>query len=460
MNKCLQFVLCLVLVLASVAGAGDTWVVTTDFSSFGRLRDFSGTEPWSMSADLATIPGDAVARHHNGMIYVVGRGGANLLQVYDPAAGFALVREFSLGAGRNPQDIAFDSAGTAYVSCYDKAVMLQVDVPNENIVAIHSTAAYADADGLPETSWMLAHGDKIYLTCQKLDRNNWYAPTGPGQLLVFDPATGLFETPIDLIGADPYTQIEVVAVGDGEAKLRVGCAGFFGLADGGIETIDLVNGVSLGYDVTEAELGGDITSFATTGDGVLHVLISNASYVTSLRRYVLATDELTVLATGSGYVYADIAFDGGFQLYLADRTAGAFGLRVFDAVSGAQLTTGLLDTGLPPFMVVLPAEKDPSAVPSVPALGDLDLSLPFPNPCNPRSELVLKGQAGCRVVVSVFDLRGRRVSEQPVRLDATGVAVWTFTGADSRGRNLPTGVYRVVVQSGGGFAARSVTLVK
>ncbi len=451
---------CLLLALALPASAVETfWVVTTDYSNFGRLRAVDCSEPWAVSADLATIPGDAVARQHEGLVYVVGRGGANLLQVYNPAAGFALVHEFSLGSGLNPQDIAFDTTGEAYVSCYDQAVLLRVDVANETVVASYSTAAFADADGLPETSWMQVLDDKLYLTCQKLDRNNWYAPTGPGQLLVFDMAAESFTTPVDLVGADPYTQIEAVIVG-GAQRLRVGCAGFFGLTDGGIETIDPVTGTSLGYDVTEAELGGDVTAFATTDEGRLHVLISNASFITSLRSYDLSTDQLTVLATGSGYVHADVAFDGDFQIFVADRTAGASGLRVFDTDSGAQLTSGVLPTGLPPFMFVMPETDTVSSVPVVPSVGTLALSAPFPNPSNPRAEMALTGRPGTSVSVAVFDLRGRRVNGSTVHLDSEGTVAWTFHGFDHRGRSLPTGVYRVVAQSETGYAARSLTLIK
>ncbi|MCB1185307.1 hypothetical protein KDM41_17955, partial [bacterium] len=149
------------LAAASAATAQSAWVLTTDYSTFGRLRGFAPDAPWSVGADLATVPGDAVARHHDGRLYVVGRAGANVLQVYGESG--ALEREFSLGAGRNPQDIAFDTAGDAYVSCYDTAELLKVDVATEAVTAVYSTAPWADADGLPETAWMTAVGDMLYI---------------------------------------------------------------------------------------------------------------------------------------------------------------------------------------------------------------------------------------------------------------------------------------------------------
>ncbi len=459
MLKRALFVFLLAVVAVPAAALDKSWVVTTDYSSFGRIREVAGVAPWTVSADLATIPGDAVARHHDGLVYVVGRGGANLVQVYDPANSFSLVREFSLGAGLNPQDIAFDTTGEAYVSCYDQAVLLRVDIAGETVLASYSTAAYADSDGLPETSWVRAVDDKLYVTCQKLDRNNWYAPSGPGQLLVFDMASESFDAPIDLVGGDPYTQIEIMDDGSGGVDLRVGCAGFYGLTDGGIETVDVSAGISLGYDATEAELGGDVTGFVTAGNA-LYVLIADANFITSLRRYDLVTSDVTVLATGTGYVHADVAFDGGTQLIVADRTTGASGLRVYDTVSNAELTTGVLPTGLPPFMIVLPEADSAAPVPPGFTHGGLSVGAPFPNPCNPRAEMVLKGNPGSEVGVSVFDLRGRRVFEDSVRLDAAGEAIWAFQGIDHRGRQLPAAVYRVVAQSGTGFAARSITLIK
>ena len=285
-------VLCLAVIPApEVAWAQDTgWVITTDYSTFGQVRAFDLAQPWAVSADLATIPGDAVGRYHEGLIYIVGRGSANTLGVYDPAADFALVREFSLGAGRNPQDIAFAPDGTAFVSCYDSAELLAVDVQNGQVTATYSTAAFADADGLPETGWMAAVDDRLYIAAQLLDSANWYTPTGPGALLVFDMTARAWVDqdpvqdgvqPIALGGTDPYTRLQVFATG-GVMHARVGCVGFFGVADGGIEEVDLDNGVSLGFVVTESDLGGDVTGFVQQGE-VLYVLVSDASFITSVR---------------------------------------------------------------------------------------------------------------------------------------------------------------------------------
>ena len=446
------------LLLASTALAEPTaWLLTTDYGTFGRARSFDAASPWAVSADLATIPGDAAGRHHGGLVYVLGRGGSNVLQVYDPAAGFALVREFSLGAGRNPQDIAFDSAGEAYISCYDQAVLLRVDVANETVLATYSTAAFADADGLPETAWCAADGDRLYIACQKLDRDNWYAPSGPGAVLVFDmageqwvdmdPASAGVQ-PINLVGGNPYTRLVL----DGSI-LAVGCAGYFGLNDGGIETVDLLTGLSLGFAVTESALGGDILVMVPDGDCWL-TLVSDASFITSVRR--VCGGVVDVLDTGNGYVHADLWLSGG-QLFVADRTTGAAGLRVLDPVSGAA-RSGTIATGLPPFMFVPPTSA-PSAEP-LPRAAGLRLGAPYPNPCNPAARIVVTGRPGATVTVGVHDLRGRRVGGGTLVTDGDGRGVFTFDGVTAAGATLPAGVYQVLARDGGAAAATTVTLVK
>ena len=59
--------------LADVADG--PWVITTDYSVFGGIEALDDSAPWTPSGQLSVIPSDAVARWHEGLIYVVGRGG-------------------------------------------------------------------------------------------------------------------------------------------------------------------------------------------------------------------------------------------------------------------------------------------------------------------------------------------------------------------------------------------------
>ncbi len=456
-NTALVLLITLMILPVTAVAEFGPWILTTDYGLFGRIESFNTEAPWSASGELAVIPGDAVGRHFDGLVYIVGRGGSNLIQIYNPSEDFALVREFSIGAGRNPQDIAFDVQGRAFVSCYDEAVLLQVDTEAGVVVQTFDTSSFADSDGLPETAWLRVHQNRLYITNQKLDRGNWYSPTGPGQLLVLDLDTLQWLDPIDLVGANPYTKIRL----DDQGQLLVGCVGYWALLDGGLETVDPVTGQSEGYLITEEELGGDVVNFVPTAGDQLHVLISSPSFVTSIVRVDLNTGSIDSIVTSSGYDLADLASDGGFLLFVADRVVGAAGLRVFDTVTGAELTSGVVGTGLPPFQFVMPTGSDLSTTPEVGLLaGTLNLGQPFPNPCNPSAELVIEDVADRSVSVSVFDLRGRRVLKTTMSTDSSGRASFRFDGRDAVGAALPAGLYRVVAQSRGGFAARSLTLVK
>ncbi len=451
----------IILGVATTAAAAPTaWIVTTEFGTYGRVRSLDCADPWPVSGDLATIPGDAVGRHKDGKIFIVGRGSWDLIQIWDPADGFSLVREFSLGTGLNPQDIAFDSQGEAYISCYDAAVLLRVDPATGTVLGSYDTSAFADADGLPETSWMATVGDRLYITCQLLDRNDWYAPTGPGHLLVFDMATESWVDadpgtpgvqPVTLQGANPYTRI---LVGDG--VLSVGCAGYFGLADGGVENIDLATHTSLGYEVTESELGGDVNRIRRDGADLIAV-VNDASFNTSIRR--TGTEGVQVLETLPGFYHGDIWLLGG-DLYVADRTVGAAGLRVLDPLTGTERTDGAIPTGLAPFAFI-PMENPPVAdVPSFVTSSRVALGAPYPNPCNPTAFLPLTGMPGAEVHLDVVDLRGRRVRSDGLRLDGGGHAVYRFSGRDQRGRSLAAGVYGIIATIDGDSARRRVVLVK
>lgn len=465
--RTLVILLTLAGLAAATAHAQSAWVLTGDYSQFGRLRSYEQASPFAASADLATTPGDAVGRLHDGRLYVVGRGGASLLQVYDPQAGMALVREFSLGAGRNPQDIAFDTQGRAFVSCYDQAVLLRVDVDAGAVAQTYSTAAFADSDGLPETAWMLARGDRLFIACQKLDRADWYSPTGPGALLVFDMAAGQWVDadpaqaglqPVTLAGGNPYTRIESIGVG-GRERLRIGCVGWYGALDGGIDEVDPEALASLGYVATEAQLGGDLSAFTSVGPQNVWAIVADVTtYDTNLVRWQGGPSHTTPRA-GVGFVFADLAWDGGCRIFLADRTPGADGLRAFDACTGAALNTTPVATGLPPFSFVLTADPQPAPAPLPPATA-LRVGAPFPNPCNPAARFDVEGPAGQPVDVTVVDLAGRAVARARLQLAADGRGAWAFDGRDDRGRALPAGVYRVVMRGPAGTATRPVTLLK
>lgn len=437
-------------------------VITSDFTSSGAVATFARHTPWTVAPDRAAIHRDAVARWHQGLLYVVNRAGADNVQVLDPAAGYHTIRQYGLGLGRNIQDIAFDAHGDAYVSCYETAELLRIDPISGQIRGVISTAAFADADGRPETGRMLVVDDHLFITCERLDRNHWYQPVGDSYLLVFDTMAEAWidaaptlpgVNGIRLAGTDPYGE----PIRDGD-RILVPCVGNYTVLDAGVDVVDVATLTSLGFEITGAQLGGDLVDLALGPQGRRHVIVSDASLRTSVRRYDPATGRVDVLAQATGYDHADLDWDGEVQVFLADRTSLAFGLRVFDAVSGVQLTGAPVPTGLPPASFALPL-AGPVAVPVTPA-SSLQLAAPWPNPANPASTVRFSAPAGAAVRLRVVDLAGRSVRAAQVSAGADGTGTWRFDGRDHAGRPVASGTYRVVAESAGGFAARALTLVR
>jgi len=457
----------LLLCLPAAASAwDDLLVITTDFASAGGATALDRAAPWTADVDVASIHSDAVARWHGGLWWVVNRGASNL-QVLDPAQGYATALQASIGAGRNPQDIVFAADGSAWVPCYDEAVLLEVDPADGSVVQTYSTAAFADADGLPETGWAVRQGDVLAILCQRLDRNAWWGPADFSQVLLFDLAarSWIDADPVAsgvqgvvLAAANPSSMPE--PTGDGR-HVRVGSAGFYGSLDGGIETVDLVAGTTAGLQVTEAQLGGDLIDFVTVGESLGYALVSDASFRTSLVAYDPRDGGgVEVLLTTPGYDLVDVAWDGGAQLFVADRGVTASGVRVFDALTGQELTAAPVPTGRPPFLIVPPVDDAVTAAPAGPPVAALTLETPYPNPANPRATVAFRAEPGAVVRLELLDLRGRRLRTAAVTTAADGRGAWSFDGRGADGRRLPSGPYRVRATGAGAAAEAVLTLAR
>jgi hypothetical protein len=452
-------------------GWQEALVLCTDYTSLGYAGILDRYDPWAFAPDVEDVGSDPVARWHDGRFYVVNRAGESNLQILDPDQGYQTVRQFSLGSGRNPQDIAFADGDAAFVSCLDQAVLLKVDVQQGSVLQSYSTAPWADADGLPETAWMQTVGDRLAILCQRLDRHNYLQPAGGSCVLIFDLAAETFvdadpSTPeidaIDLAGENPYAGPELAS---DRRHLRVACTGFYGLLDGGIEVVDLTAGESLGFEVTEQELGGDVIDFASIGPDEIWAIVSDASadFATSLVRWRrgAGVEPLDVSDTWS---HVSLAYDHASAVFVCDVTPGQSGVRVFATTSGAELSSAPISTGLAPRWVVPPLDEalvgvsDPEAgsaamVPQAPRVQVVSIE---PNPANPAALVRLAGSPRERVGLRIIDLRGLCVRRAEIVLDETGKGSYRFDGRDECGRDVASGVYHVMAgtaQAGAGSSA-------
>ncbi len=461
--------LALIALASPVAHAAQNraFALTSDFVT-GSLSVVD-LDTRNVTKDVASVGPDAVPRFYDGLLYVVNRYGGDNIQVIDPAHNYATIRQFSVGNGSNPQDIAFVSPTKAYVSRYGSADLLIVNpsdpagLPTKTI----SLAAFADADGLPEMARMALLGPYLFVACQRLTN---FQPVNESVIVVvnaeadtvvdIDPATPGPQA-IPLQSRNPVTALAIQpASPQGSQLLYLGTVGVYGDLDGLVEGIDPVALHGASRIVSEADLGGDIAvvgwssptrGFAVAGD-------FNAQRLVAWDAETRAVTDTLFTANG-GFSLPDAGLDDRGELWACKNpfpasSGDAPGLLVFDAAAGALLA-GPLDTGLPPLAVTFGEVAGPPPVP-----GGLALSAPWPNPAATFTRMSFDLAQAARASAEIFDLGGRQVRGIDLGPQSAGRHSVAWDLADDDGRLVPAGLYVLQVRVGGKRASRRITVVR
>jgi hypothetical protein len=454
-----------VILAAAPAGAAETraFVLTTDFSTGSLSANPLGTS--AVSKDVASVYSDAVERWYGGLLYVVNRFGQDNIQVIDPAQNYATVRQFSTGNGTNPQDICFVSPTKAYVTRYEVSDLLIVNPSTGASLGVIPLGAFADADGIPEMAHMVRVDRRVFVALERLDRNAGFRPTDKSLIAVIDADadTVLDADPllpgtqaIRLTGKNPATTF---AFDRANSRLLIGCAGAFGVLDGGIELVDPVGMKSLGYAITESALGGDVGNIAWNGAAHSYAIVSDASSNTLLVSWSALTGQkiATVFAPG-GFSLSDCELDDRGELYVCDSNLLAPGLYVF-RVSDDTLVRGPLDCGLPPYQVTFDATSDEVLAVAESPSGAL-LSGPWPDPARAILHVRLVLPRAGKAEVDALDLAGRRVRTIAAGDFAAGSTVCEWDLLDAHGRPVPAGVYILSVRTPLGACTRRAVVTR
>ncbi len=437
-------------------------VVATDYTT-GKLATLGSSSPWPGSCDLSSVCSDAVARYHDGLIYIVNRLGCDNIQVIDPNDDFATLLEFSVGGGSNPQGIVFSPDGSrAYVSRQNSNDVLIVDPTNGDHLGNIDLSSWNDADGSCEPGDLIRVGDLIYVAILRVDRDFYWSPVGDSYLAVIETNSDTLldlntDTPgiqaIPLTGTNPAWEIQQGPDG----MIYTTCVGFYGLMDGGLDRVDPNSFASLGFAVTEAALGGDIGDVVFVDEELAYCVVSDASFNTHIKTFDPSSGgAVTLFEAGAGFIFFDMERDVTGELYVADQSFAASGVRVYDAASGALLAAPI-STCLPPYDILVPGgaalgvdEQTPTMLANLSA---------WPNPFNPRTTLVWRGLGSGDARLSLFDAAGRRVSDRRIgEQEGNGSFVWN--GLDERGAGLPSGVYLARISVGEQSAVARLILLR
>jgi len=452
---------------AAHAAETHAYVLTTDYSSPGGLA----------AVDLATravsepnvfTSSDARVRWAGGLLYVVNRFGQDNVQVIDPAQGYVTVRQFSVGNGSNPQDIAVLSPTRAYVARLGSPRVLVVNPATGDSIGSIDLSPFADSDGLPEADRMVVVGSRLFVECQRLAN---FQPTGASVVAVIDTRTDqLIDADpvapgvqaIALPGTNPTTRFDYDAA---SGRLVVGCTGAYGAADGGIAWVDPQALTSDGWAITESALGGDVLAVVWGSATRAFAIVSDAGFNTSLVAWNPATGQLlgTLLAPG-GFSLADVALNDRGELYVCDNDFTAPGLYVLSAATGAPLTPQPLATTLPPVEVTFDQPSNVVGVPLPPAAvrgaSTIALSAAWPQPATDGARARLVPAAAGDTHAEILDLAGRHVRDLGTFAPAAGARDVRWDLADDAGRRVRAGAYVMRASAGDASCSQRIVVIR
>ena len=457
------------LLLANLSSAqSDLFVITTDFSTGSTA--FLAANAAEAEVNLLGIHSDAVGHYHDGRVYIVNRLGQDNILVLDAMDLRTPLTQFSVGNGANPHDIEIVAPDKAYVTRYETASLLIVNPEDGAELGEIDLSSFADADGLPEVSQIVRVGDRLYLSCQRLDRNGGWGPADVSYLIVVDLATDT------LVDVDPDAEgVQGIALSAANPnsmavigeQIAVGVVVGFGDRSGGVEIVDTATNRSLGLAVSEEDLGGDITSMVLVDQNRGYAVVADENFANSVRPFELSSGTVDApIENISGGFIPSLAVDGD-RLIVADR--GSFadptsaGLKFYDAATGAFLS-GPIDTGLPPQdIVVLSDVTIPTAVEET-ADGlpqEFALEAAYPNPFNASVQIPFAvWQANTPVELTVHDVLGRTVRTLTSGPMAAGRHVLHWDGRNTAGELVGNGAYLVQLRAGSQQAVGKVMLIK
>ncbi len=154
---------------------------------------------------------------------------------------------------------------------------------------------------------------------------------------------------------------------------------------------------------------------------------------------------------------------GATSTYNAYRQPGATSPYPLDYIIDQAGRVAYANTEYDPEAMVAVIETllaHPAAAGETPTVRPLRVAA-WPNPFNPRTEIVFALPLAGQVTLDIHDLTGRLVRVLVVdEFHAAGENSILWDGTDDAGRSLPTGLYLMRLQSGRTSATGKLTLVR
>jgi hypothetical protein len=443
--------LALALAPAAHAAQSRALVFMSDYNT-GSLSS-ADVQPRAMHCDIASVSTDAGLRYYGDRLYVLNRFGSDNVQEIDPATG-ATLKEFSVGAGSNPHDIAFASDTKAYVTRYETTKLWVVNPVSGAKTGEIDLGPLADSDGIPEMDRMATVGPYLFVSLNRVDRNNGYAPDDSGLVAVVDmradtlvdcdPAHAGVQG-IHLQLTNPFTAFQWDPA---SGRLLIGCFGAYNVPDGGVERIDPVALAADGVVITGAALGGDVDGIVWGDAAKSWAIVADPAGNTKLVSWSATSGTvLSTLWAPGGYDLTDAELNDRGELWVCQHSLSTPRVRVFSAATGLQTGSDLVCL-LPPVTL---AFDSPSGlglgVPRSPV--PLAFAPPAPSPAARATRLAFTLAAPAWLRVEIFDAAGRRVRTLADGAWPAGRGSMEWDLADDSGARVAPGVYPVRARAGG-----------
>lgn len=301
---------------------------------------------------------DTAGAYYNGRIYIINRGTPSNITILDKEAPSDVLNQFSTGNNSNPYAMVFKSDTEAYVCLYGSNELLVVDptAATDQITDTIDLSGFMAAGDTAnvEAAIMVKVNDFLFVALQRL---NGYAVENDALLVVIDTTTNEVvdvdvSTPaldaITLTGRNPQYMVYNEVAG----KIFISETGNYSANDGGIEAVDPVSWEAEGFVISEATLAGDVGPVAMVDDTLGYVVVGG-----------FAPNKVVSFDAGSGEQTADLLTDVPFipsltldaqgRLFVPDTTTTAPGVRIYDTSSDTEITSGAIDVGLPPNVILV-----------------------------------------------------------------------------------------------------------
>src|SRR3989339_70888 len=299
------------------------------------------------------LSGDAAVFSYQNALYVIDRTNSVLTRLEGGVDTPNVAYQSNVGTGSNPKNILFISSTKAYITRYNIASLLIINLETGDSTGHISLAPYVafagtdSAKTAPQMDAGCIVAGKVYIACQRLDPDAWFAIADTSLVLVINGSTNAVEKAIRLSLRNP---VDMKANG---GKLYVSCVGAYGINDGGIEVINLATGASEGVIIDEAGFYGDMTNFILSGSRgfMMAGAMVGGEYLTKIVPFDLSDSTVDAALSYISDGFGGLATDNEY-VYVGERGGSTPGIVVIDPVTGVKVK-GPIATGMAPYSLAL-----------------------------------------------------------------------------------------------------------